>query len=68
MDNLQKQFNKVNSKIQVLKHEVDKLKNTQRRIKKSRFNQFIVVVFTNTIFFILGMIAYKFLALSGGVK
>ena len=72
MDNLQKQFNKVNQKIQILNNEVDRLKNirhgmTKAELKRSRFNQFVLIVFTNTIFFILGMAAYKYFVLPGVV-
>ena len=76
MSNLQKQFNKVNRKIQILNNEVDTLKKikyinsakTKAELKQSRYNQFVLMISTSTIFFILGMIAYKYLALSGVVK
>ena len=68
MSNLQKQFNKVNRKIQILNNEVDTLKKIKNISKQSRFNQFMLMISTSTIFFILGMIAYKYLALSGVVK
>ena len=75
MSNLQKQFNKVNRKIQILNNEVDRLKKiktnneiTKEELKQSKFNQFMLMISTSTIFFILGMIAYKYLALSGVVK
>lgn len=76
MSNLQKQFNKVNRKVQILNNEVDTLKKnknisneiTRSELKQSRFNQFMLMILTSTIFFILGMIVYKYLALSGVVK
>ena len=76
MSNLHKQFNKVNRKVQILDNEVDTLKKnknisnaiTRSELKQSRFNQFMLMISTSTIFFILGMIAYKYLALSGVVK
>lgn len=42
--------------------------NTKAELKQSRYNQFMLTILTSTIFFILGMIAYKYLALSGVVK
>ena len=84
MDGLQKQFNKVNRKIQVLNNEINKDKNQiqclqslinvrydtfkMKRDKESQFNLFMVMALNATIFFILGMIAYKYLALSGVIK
>ena len=124
MNSLQKQFNKVNRKIQILNNEVDTLKKIKyinsaitkaelkqsiikkektmdskvkhelkeinmrlhmyrgeiRRItetlikehelnlKQSENNNFFAIVAGYAIFFILGMIAYKYLALSGVVK
>ena len=76
MSNLQKQFNKVNRKIQILNNEVDRLKKdknirreiTKSELKQSRYNLFMVMVLNGAIFFILGMLAYKYLALPGVVK
>ena len=76
MSNLQKQFNKVNRKIQILNNEVDTLKKikyinneiTKAELKQSRFNQFMLMILTSTIFFILGMLAYKYLLLLGVIK
>ena len=76
MDALQKQFNKVNRKIQILNNEVDRLKKdknirreiTKSELKQSRYNLFMVMVLNGAIFFILGMIAYKYLVLAGVVK
>ena len=76
MSNLQKQFNKVNRKIQILNNEVDTLKKiknisneiTRSELKQSRFNQFMLMISTSTIFFMLGMIAYKYLLLLGVIK
>ena len=75
MSNLQKQFNKVNRKIQILNNEVDRLKKiktnneiTKEELKQSKFNQFMLMISTSTIFFILGMLAYKYLLLLGVIK
>ena len=76
MDALQKQFNKVNRKIQILNNEVDRLKKdknirreiTKSELKQSRYNLFMVMVLNGAIFFILGMIAYNYLVLAGVVK
>ena len=84
MDALQKQFNKVNRKIQILNNEINKDKNQiqclqrlinvrydtfkMKRDKESRYNLFMVMVLNGAIFFILGMIAYKYLVLAGVVK
>ena len=76
MNSLQKQFNKVNRKIQILNNEVDTLKKikyinsaiTKAELKQSRYNQFVLMISTSTIFFILGMLAYKYLLLLGVIK